>query len=98
MGALLGDDTVFAEAGDFVFKPRDQWHTFWNAGDEPCRILEIISPGGFEHYFDELAEITSRPDFSPEMIAPVAVKYGLEFDFERIPAICQEHGLEFPLG
>ena len=32
------------------------------------------------------------------MIAPVAVKYGLEFDFERIPAICQEHGLEFPLG
>ena len=52
MGALLGDDTVFAEAGDFVFKPRDQWHTFWNVGDEPCRILEIISPGGFEHYFD----------------------------------------------
>ena len=98
MGALLGEDTVFAEAGDFVFKPRDQWHTFWNAGDEPCRILEIIAPGGFEHYFDELGEITSRPDFSPEMIAPVAVKYGLEFDFERIPAICQEHGLDFPLG
>ena len=72
MGALLGDDTVFADAGDFVFKPRDQWHTFWNAGDEPCRILEIICPGGFEHYFDEFAELTSRPDFSPEMIAPVA--------------------------
>jgi mannose-6-phosphate isomerase-like protein (cupin superfamily) len=48
MGALLGDDVVYAEVGDFVFKPRDQWHTFWNAGDEPCRILEIISPGGFE--------------------------------------------------
>ena len=55
MGALLGDETVFAETGDFVFKPRDQWHTFWNAGDEPCRILEIICPGGFEHYFDEMA-------------------------------------------
>ena len=45
MGALLGDDVVYAEPGDFVFKPRDQWHTFWNAGDEPCRILEIIAPG-----------------------------------------------------
>ena len=93
MGALLGDDTVFAEAGDFVFKPRDQWHTFWNAGDEPCRILEIICPGGFEHYFDEFAELTSRPDFSPEMIGPTAVKYGLEFDFEKVPALCEEHGL-----
>jgi mannose-6-phosphate isomerase-like protein (cupin superfamily) len=98
MGALLGEDTVFAEAGDFVFKPRDQWHTFWNAGDEPCRILEIISPGGFEHYFDELDEVTSRPDFSPEMIGPVAVKYGIEFDFEAIPALCAEHGLEFKVG
>jgi mannose-6-phosphate isomerase-like protein (cupin superfamily) len=98
MGALLGDDTVFAEAGDFVFKPRDQWHTFWNAGDEPCRILEIICPGGFEHYFDEFAELTSRPDFSPEMIGPVAMKYGLEFDFDRVPALCEEHGLTFPLA
>src|SRR6185503_1709408 len=48
MGALLGDEVVYAEVGELAFKPRDQWHTFWNAGDEPCRILEIISPGGFE--------------------------------------------------
>ena len=46
MGAQLGDDVVYAEKGDLVFKPRGQWHTFWNAGDEPCRILEIISPEG----------------------------------------------------
>ena len=56
MGALLGDDVVYAEPGDLVFKPRYQWHTFWNAGDATCRILEIISPAGFEHYFDELGE------------------------------------------
>ena len=60
MGALLGDDVVYAEAGDFAFKPRDQWHTFWNAGDEPCRILEMIVPGGFEHYFDELGDHPRR--------------------------------------
>ena len=56
MGALLGDDVVEAGPGDLVFKPRDQWHTFWNAGDEPCRILEIISPAGFERFFDELVD------------------------------------------
>jgi mannose-6-phosphate isomerase-like protein (cupin superfamily) len=52
-GAQLGDEVVYADAGSLVFKPRDQWHTFWNAGDGPCRILEIISPGGFEHVFRE---------------------------------------------
>ena len=44
MGALLGDDVVEAGPGDLVYKPRGQWHTFWNAADEPARILEIISP------------------------------------------------------
>ena len=64
MGALLGDDVVYAEAGDLVHKPRNQWHTFWNAGDEPCRILEIIAPGGFENFFDELvdASLAGPPD------------------------------------
>ena len=56
MGAQLGDDVVYAEPGDLVFKPRNQWHTFWNAGDTTCRLLEIISPAGFEHFFNELGE------------------------------------------
>src|SRR4051794_38057917 len=46
MGADFGGEIVYAGAGDLVFKPRGQWHAFWNAGEEPCRILEIISPGG----------------------------------------------------
>ena len=36
MGALLGDEVVYAEAGDLAFKPGNQWHTFWNAGDSPA--------------------------------------------------------------
>ena len=96
MGALLADEVVYAEAGDLVFKPRDQWHTFWNAGDDPCRILEIISPGGFEHFFDELGELEQRPDFSPEQIGALGAGYGLEFLPERTQAICEEHGLVFP--
>lgn len=40
---MLGEDEVVAQPGDLVFKPRDQWHTFWNAGDEPASVLEIIS-------------------------------------------------------
>src|SRR5213083_1834857 len=81
MGALLGDDVVYAEVGDLVYKPRDQWHTFWNAGEEPCRILEIISPAGFEQFFDELAEIiqTGAPGPPDEaLFGPLRERYGLE--------------------
>src|SRR5687767_11487880 len=51
MGGLLGSDVVTAGPGTWVFKPRNQWHTFWNAGDTPCEIIEIISPAGFEDFF-----------------------------------------------
>ncbi len=51
LGALLGEDVIIAEPGTWVFKPRGQWHTFWNAGDTPCGIIEVISPAGFENYF-----------------------------------------------
>ena len=97
MGALLGDEVVYAEPGDLAFKPRDQWHTFWNAGDEPCRILEIISPGGFEHFFDELDAIQQSPDFRPEQLGELGERYGLEFRPETLPELCEKYGLEHPL-
>ena len=96
MGALLGDQVVYAEPGDLAFKPGNQWHTFWNAGDTPCRILEIISPGGFEHYFEEMAEVMATHGFDPERIVALAGRYGLEADPESIPRLCEEHGLDHP--
>ena len=100
MGALLGDEVVHAEVGDLVFKPRDQWHTFWNAGDEPCRILEIISPGGFEGLFRELgAKLAGDMDPAemPAFFAHLSETYGIEFDPEATPAIAEEHGLWDPI-
>ena len=97
MGALLGDDVVYAEAGDTVFKPRDQWHTFWNAGDTPCRILEIIAPGGFEHFFDELGTLVESGGPSPEQFGELGERYGIEFKPETVAQLCDEHGLEHPM-
>src|SRR5204863_5921949 len=48
VGVQIGDEVVYGEPGDLIVKPRGQWHAFWNAEDEPARVLEIISPGGFE--------------------------------------------------
>ena len=95
MGALLGDDVVYAEAGDLVHKPRNQWHTFWNAGDEPCSILEIIAPGGFERFFDEVVDagLTGPPDL--EWLTERASPYGLEMDLGSVPGLCERFGVTF---
>jgi mannose-6-phosphate isomerase-like protein (cupin superfamily) len=93
VGALLGDQEVVAEAGDLVFKPRRQWHTFWNAGDGPARILEIISPAGLEELFREFAAAGGELD--PATLPALAARYGGEVDFERTLAVVQRHGLAF---
>jgi mannose-6-phosphate isomerase-like protein (cupin superfamily) len=97
MGALLGDEVIYAERGELVFKPRDQWHTFWNPNDAPCRILEIISPSGFERFFDELGAAVQSPDFEPAQMAGLGERYGLEMEPASVPRLCAEHGLDHPL-
>ena len=89
MGALLGDDVVEAGPGDLVHKPRNQWHTFWNAGDETARILEIISPAGFEHYFEEVLAAAARGAGQDEL----AARYGLEVDLAGTRQVLDRQGL-----
>jgi mannose-6-phosphate isomerase-like protein (cupin superfamily) len=93
LGALLGDDVVEAGPGDLVFKPRNQWHTFWNAGDEPCRILEIISPAGFERFFQELVDLGGIAEATPEQFAELTQRYGLEVQPDTIPGLLERFGL-----
>ena len=94
MGALLGDDVVEAGPGDLVFKPRNQWHTFWNAGDEPCRILEIISPAGFEEFFRELDAMGGAIAADPAALAELNARYRLEMRPETVPDLLERFGLQ----
>src|SRR3712207_5821344 len=93
MGALLGDDVVEAGPGDLVHKPRNQWHTFWNAGDEPCRILEIISPAGFEQFFKELDALGGAVNADPDELAALNERYGLEMRPDSVPELLQRFGV-----
>src|SRR5580765_6436761 len=94
MGALLGDEVVEAGPGDLVHKPRNQWHTFWNAGDEPCRILEIISPAGFEGFFQELSDLGGAMAADPEAVAQLSERYGLEMQPESVSGLLECFGLQ----
>jgi mannose-6-phosphate isomerase-like protein (cupin superfamily) len=94
VGIMLGEEVVYGEPGDLIVKPRGQWHAFWNAGDEPARILEIISPGGFERYFEKVSELFAgggAPD--PAALGAVAAEHGLEMDVTSIPRLIEQHGL-----
>ena len=92
LGALLGEEVVTAGPGTWVFKPRGQWHTFWNAGETPCTIIEVISPAGFERFFREVADAWG--DLA--QFAAINRKYSLEMDFDSVPRLCERFGLTFP--
>lgn len=95
VGLLLGDDLIDAQPGDLVFKPRGVPHAFWNATDALARLLEIISPAGFERYFAEAASMfTGEPDM--EAFAALSERYGLVMDFDSVPRLVAEHGLTPP--
>jgi len=88
---------VSLQAGGYMVKPRGELHSMWNAGSVPARMIEIISPAGFERYFVELAEAvaaTGAPDSG--VIARVAARYGLSFDFAEVPDLVARHGLTPP--
>lgn len=97
IGFLLGDEVFHAGPGELVQKPRGQWHTFWNAEIEPARVLEIISPAGFERYFEEIGQFFpdgAEPDL--EGMARANEKYGLQMDFASLPQLMERFGLVRP--
>jgi quercetin dioxygenase-like cupin family protein len=93
----IGDEVLLGRPGDLIFKPRGIPHAFWNPGGAPARLLEIISPAGFERYFEELAPLlppSAPPDF--ESIAALQQRYGLTMDFDSTERLAREHGLDLP--
>ena len=93
IGALLGDAEVVAGPGDLIFKPRGQWHTFWNAGDEAAACLEIISPGGLEQAFREMAGL--GPSLDPDALAELAARHGCDIDMDATGPVIARHNLVF---
>ncbi len=93
----IGERVIYAPAGTLVFKPRGVFHTFWNQTESPARILEIISPAGFEKYFEEVAELAALhvPPDDPRRTA-LSEKYHVEFDRVRVMELAQKYNLALP--
>jgi quercetin dioxygenase-like cupin family protein len=96
MGALLGAGVTVAGPGSYVWKPRGQWHTFWNEGTEGLRFVELLMPAGFEGYFEKLSRLLAAPG-EPDVAARtrLSAEYAIEFDVDAIGRICERFGLSF---
>ncbi len=88
-GALrlrVGDQTVKARPGAYAFIPTGVTHTYSNAEDKPARFLVLVSPGGFEKYFDELATLMqNEPSWPPS-------------DMSKVSALMAKYDTYVPMG
>jgi mannose-6-phosphate isomerase-like protein (cupin superfamily) len=94
VGAQVGEQVIEAGPGAVLVKPRGVPHAFWNPTDQPARLLEIISPAGFEQYFAGLASILAGPG-APDagQLAALADRYDLDVDLASIPRLAAAYGL-----
>jgi quercetin dioxygenase-like cupin family protein len=84
----VGDETIEAGAGDYVFGPRDIPHRF-TVGDRGCRMLFILVPGGIE----DVIRATSEPAGSRTLPPPPDEEPTAE-EVEGLKAVVKEHGYE----
>ena len=99
IGFRSGDREVVLGPGGYITKPRGELHTMWNAGPSPARMIEVISPAGFEHFFRELADMaTAGPPPPPDVMA-LADRYGLQFGQpDWLPDLISRYHLTPPPG
>ena len=75
----LDGETRMLQAGESLFVPRGKEHTFRVAGNLPSRHLVILTPGGFEGFFSEMASRECAIPEDMEVIETVAQIYQLSF-------------------
>jgi quercetin dioxygenase-like cupin family protein len=98
LSVIQNGKVQIARPGQYIVKPRAIFHTFWNAGNERIRFIEVITPGNFEYYFAELAPFL-EPGKPPQMdkVGETGAKYGLIVDPTGVEDLIKKYGLN-PLG
>lgn len=80
VGVRVGDETVVAKSGAWVLKPRNVVHSMWNAATEPSRVMEIVTPAGFEKFMRETAVHARQETLDEATFSELCSRYGRFFD------------------
>src|SRR5215210_9042346 len=97
IGFRSGDREVVLGPGGYITKPRGELHAMWNAGTVPARMIEIISPAGFEIFFRDVAELAATGTADVPDFVALAESYGLQFgEPDWIPDVIARYGSTTP--
>jgi quercetin dioxygenase-like cupin family protein len=97
IGFRSEDQEVVLGPGGYIIKPRNQVHAMWNAGSTPARMIEIISPAGFEGFFRGFADINDAGPIDPAAVAALASEHGLPYaDPAWLPDVIARYRLTPP--
>jgi quercetin dioxygenase-like cupin family protein len=89
----VGDDVITAPAGSAVIQPRGVRHTFWNAGTSRARALDVVTPGGLERFYEDVAAaVVGEPD-ALERVASMQERFGIEMDWDSVPWLLEHYDL-----
>jgi len=95
LSVVQNGEVQTAGVGEYIVKPRGIFHTFWNAGSERIRFIEVISPGNFENYFFEIAPFLQiGQPLQLDKISAIVAKYGLVMDMSAGEEIIRKYGLK----
>jgi quercetin dioxygenase-like cupin family protein len=83
----IGDESSMATAGWFGLGPRDVPHGIKAAGTGPAKMLMVVTPAGFERFFDELAELTAKPPLDFDRVRALFEKYGMQIIEPKVLAV-----------
>jgi mannose-6-phosphate isomerase-like protein (cupin superfamily) len=93
LGVRLGDEELEVVPGDHLVKPRGIPHAIWNPGSEPAKLIEILSPGGFERYFEEIAPILEGRQGDANAYYELAQRYGIDVIDPWVDELGAKHGV-----
>ncbi|MGW1290934.1 cupin domain-containing protein [Streptomyces sp. NPDC001118] len=83
----FGDRKYSATKGTFALLPRGVPHSLRRASDPPPRVLQISSPGGWEHYVEDLIEagpaVFTDGQLDPAKINPIAAKHHISYHEQK---------------
>src|SRR5918997_404369 len=88
MTFYVGDQTIKAQPGSFLFGPKDVPHAF-TVDSGPARLLFVLSPAGFEGLIREMGEPARSLSIPPQPEEPPD-----EAEMERLAAIAARYGGE----
>jgi quercetin dioxygenase-like cupin family protein len=92
IGVLVGEQTASATPGAWALKPRGVLHAMWNTQPAPARVIEVLTPGGSERWFEEIAGL--RPG-DEEGFRASCERHGIEFhpDSPWLSELRERYGL-----